>query len=138
MASGYIKVVIGNNFLVQNPTKTPGSFPSNHGARCLDIGKPELISSQQFQVGNSNQPIAICSETIMGLIRFLRRGPRGASHEKFHAAPSKKQARFLEGPLSLRTQGKSNLLRSPFASKKVPSGTFLWLTPFCSPPIFDF
>ena len=34
---------------------------------------------------------------------FLRRGQRGASHEKFHAAPSKKQARFLEGPLSLRT-----------------------------------
>ena len=32
---------------------------------------------------------------------FLRRGPRGASHEKFHAAPSKKQA-LLEGPLPPR------------------------------------
>ena len=60
----------------------------------------------------------------------LRHGPRGASHEKFHAAPSKKQARFLEGPLSLRTQGKSDLLRSPFASKKVLRGTFRGLPPF--------
>ena len=62
--------------------------------------------------------------------RKLRRGPRGASHEKFHAAPSKKQARFLEGPLSLRTQGKSDLLRSHFASKKVLRGTFRGLPPF--------
>ena len=60
----------------------------------------------------------------------LRRGPRGASHEKFHAAPSKKQARFLEGPLPLRAQGKSDLLRSPFASKKVLRGTFRGLPPF--------
>ena len=34
-------------------------------------------------------------------------------HKKFHAAPSKKQTRFLEGPLPLRIQGKSDLLRSP-------------------------
>ena len=60
---------------------------------------------------------------------FLRRGPRGASHEKFHAAPSKKQTRFLEGSLPLRIEGKSDLLRSPFASKKVPSGTFRGLPP---------
>ena len=62
--------------------------------------------------------------------KWLRRGPRGASHEKFHAAPSKKQGRFLEGPLSLRTQRKSDLLRSPFASKKVLRGTFRGLPPF--------
>ena len=61
---------------------------------------------------------------------LLRRAPRGASHEKFHAAPSKKQARFLEGALSLRTQGKSDLPRSPFASKKVLRGTFRGLPPF--------
>ena len=60
----------------------------------------------------------------------IRRGTRGASHEKFHAAPSKKQARFLEGLLALRTQGKSDLLRGPFASKKVLRGTFRGLPPF--------
>ena len=60
----------------------------------------------------------------------IRHGPRGASHEKFHAAPSKKQARFLEGPLRLGTQGKSDLLRSPFASKKVLRGTSRGLPPF--------
>ena len=38
--------------------------------------------------------------------------PRGASHEKFHAAPSKKQARFLEGPHPLRIKRRSDLLRS--------------------------
>ena len=42
----------------------------------------------------------------------LRRGPRGASREKFDAAPSKKQACFLEGPLPLRAKGKRDLLRS--------------------------
>ena len=70
----------------------------------------------------------------MGGILFreakLRCGPRGVSHEKFHAAPSQKQTRFLEGPFSLRTQGKSNLLGNPFASKKVLRGTFRGLPPF--------
>ena len=37
--------------------------------------------------------------------------------------------RFLEGPLPLRTQGKSDLLRSPFASKVVLRGTFFGLPP---------
>ena len=38
---------------------------------------------------------------------------KGASHEKLHAAPSKKQACFLEGPLPLEKKGKRNLLRTP-------------------------
>ena len=54
----------------------------------------------------------------------LRRGPRGASHKKFHAAPSKKQARFLEGPFLLELKGKATFLEAPFASKKVLRGTF--------------
>ena len=62
--------------------------------------------------------------------RVLRRGLRGASHEKFHAAPSKKQARFLEGPLPLRIKGKATSLEAPFASKKVLRGTFRGLPPF--------
>ena len=48
----------------------------------------------------------------------LRRGPSGASHEKFHAAPSKKEARFLEGPLSLRTQGKMTFLEAPLLLRR--------------------
>ena len=43
----------------------------------------------------------------------VRREPRGWSHEKFHAAPSKKQACFLEGLLPLRNEGKEELLRTP-------------------------
>ena len=43
--------------------------------------------------------------------KLLRRGPRGASHEKFYAAPSKKQACFSEGPLPLKKQ--KGLLRTP-------------------------
>ena len=74
-------------------------------------------------------------QKIPGNSGFLRRVPRGASHEKFHAAPSKKQVRFLEGPLLLRTQEKSDLLGSPFASTKVLRGTFCGLSPF-SPPSF--
>ena len=35
-------------------------------------------------------------------------GEGGASHEEFHAAPSKKQTRFLEGPVPLKIQGKLN------------------------------
>ena len=41
----------------------------------------------------------------------LRRGPKGASHKKFQAAP-KKRACFL-GPLALRNKGKNDLLRAP-------------------------
>ena len=60
----------------------------------------------------------------------VRRGPRGSSHEKFHAAPSKKQARFLEGPLPFRIIGKVTFLEAPFSSKKVLRGTFPGLPPF--------
>ena len=82
------------------------------------------VAAPLFPTG-SQDPVAN-PFLILG-VQKLRRGPRGASHEKFHAAPSKKQARFLEGPLSLRTQGKSDLLRSLFASKKVLRGTFCGL-----------
>ena len=75
-------------------------------------------------------PLSYTPPTPNGHFQGLGRGPRGASHEKFHAAPFKKQARFLEDPLSLGTQGKSDLLRSPFASKKVLRGTFRGLPPF--------
>ena len=57
-------------------------------------------------------------------------GQGGASHEKFVAAPSKKQARFLEGPVPLRIKGKATFLEAPFASKKVLRGTFRGLPPF--------
>ena len=45
--------------------------------------------------------------------QHVRRGPRGGSHEKFHASPSKKQACFLEGPLSIQQERTRKLLRSP-------------------------
>ena len=61
-------------------------------------------------------------------------GPRGASHEKFHAAPSKKQACFLEDALPLRNKGRGGLLRTPpFASKKVLCGNFHGLPPSAPP-----
>ena len=49
-------------------------------------------------------------------IQLLRRGPKGASHKRFHAAPSKKQACFLEGSLTLRNKGKRTFLEPPVAS----------------------
>ena len=79
--------------------------------------------------GGLPKRFSMCSLCHSFLLSKLRRGPRGASYEKFHAAPSKKQARFLEGPLPLRAQGKSDLLRSPFASKKVLCGTVRGLPP---------
>ena len=47
-----------------------------------------------------------------------KRGPRGASHENFHAAPSKKQARILEGPLSLEIKGKATFLEAPLLLRR--------------------
>ena len=71
---------------------------------------------------------------MLDLCLKLRDGPKGASHEKFHAAPSKKQACFLEGSPPLRNKGKRDLLRTPlFASKKVLHGIF-WAYPLCSHP----
>ena len=55
---------------------------------------------------------------------------KGASHEKFHAAPYKKQVRFLEGPLPLRIKGKATFLEASFASKKVLRGALRGLPPF--------
>ena len=54
----------------------------------------------------------------------LRCGPRGSSHEKFHGAPSRKQACFLGGLLPLRNKGKRAFLEPHFASKKVLRRTF--------------
>ena len=54
----------------------------------------------------------------------FRRGQKGASHAKFHTAPSKKQACFSEGPFLLEILGKGNFLEPPFASKKVLRGNF--------------
>ena len=62
-------------------------------------------------------------------------GQGGGSHEKFHVAPCKKQACFLEGPLPLGNAGNGAFLEPPFASKNVLSWwNFSWRPPFCSHP----
>ena len=53
-------------------------------------------------------------------------GPRGASGEKFHAAPSKKQACFLEGTLALRNQrGKGASWNTPLLLRWCCVGLFM-------------
>ena len=55
----------------------------------------------------------------------------GASHEKFHAAPSKKQASLLEGALPLRNKGNGAFLEPPLCFlKKVLRGIFRGFPPF--------
>ena len=50
---------------------------------------------------------------------------KGTSHEKLHAAPSKKQPCFLEGALPLRNIKETKaFLEAPVVSQKVLRGTF--------------
>ena len=49
---------------------------------------------------------------------WIRRRQKGVSQEKFHAAPPKKQACFLEGALPARNKGKRTFLEAPLLLRR--------------------
>ena len=59
------------------------------------------------RVGGGGHNLVLRNSSDQSTLAFLLgRGPKGVSHKRFHAAPSKKQACFLEGPLPPRNKGK--------------------------------
>ena len=70
-----------------------------------------------------------CQQLALLVLVVAKTWSKGVSPQKFHAAPSKKQACFLEGPVPLRELKRiGTFLEPPFAAKKVLRG-ISWLAP---------
>ena len=67
----------------------------------------------RFLVGFFEACWEVSSERRKGIGFDQKDVGQGASHGKFRAAPSKKQARFSESALTLRNKGKRGLLGTP-------------------------